>query len=145
MVTVVIYFARSSGLKNDFYRQSDFIKSQVYSFPMLSILSHLNGPIYVQSYFDFCSLGISDQKHINCTLSFLLHSSFFFAIHLTTTLNSDFLLLHDFTYPERWNMPLNNKHHHQQESSFSCLRYEWKKWIVSAHRMMRALKLLIWK
>lgn len=72
MVTVVIYFARNSGLKNDFYRQSDFTKSQVYSFPMLSILNHLNGPIYVQSYFDFCTLEISDQKHINYTLSYFI-------------------------------------------------------------------------
>lgn len=37
-------------------------------------------------------------------------------------------------------MPLNNKEYHQQESSISCLRYELKKWIVSAHRMVRALK-----
>lgn len=37
-------------------------------------------------------------------------------------------------------MPLNNKEHHQQESSFSCLRHDLKKWIVSAHKVMRAWK-----
>ena len=133
MVTV-IYFAINSGLEMISIDHLIFIQSLIYSFSMLPILIATLLVLraqFMQSYFDFYSLGISDQKYINC--AFTLHSSLFYTVHLPTTLNLNFLLLHDFIYPGRWNMPSNNKEHHQQKNL--RLRYELKKWIVSAHRM----------
>lgn len=64
-VTVIIYFARSSGIKMIFIDNLIFILSQVYSFSVINSQSHFTGfkgPIYLQSHFDFYSLGISDQE-----------------------------------------------------------------------------------
>lgn len=145
MVPVVIYFTRSPGLKmiSTIWFSSNHKFTAFLCYQFLQRLYWFKGPICLQIHFDFYSLGVSDKK-CHSLHTFTLHFCFFYTVHLPATLHSGFLLLHNFTYPGRWNMPSNNKEHHQ-ESSFSCLRYELKKLIVSAHKWWKHGKLLIWK